>query len=285
MTLYLGCHLPAGSGYLAMGKMALAMAANTFQFFTRNPRGGRARALDLEDIRAYNRLADDKGLGTLVAHAPYTMNLCSDKEAIREFASRTMREDLERLQYLDRVVYNFHPGSHVGQGLDRGIALIVDTINQVLTEEIKTPVLLETMAGRGSEIGRSFHELARIIDGVTLKDKVGVCLDTCHLHAAGYDLVAGLDRVLDEFDGLIGLERLGAVHLNDSQNPAGSGKDRHAGIGEGTIGLDAIIRILRHPKLKHLPFVLETPRDLDGYAREIKLLRQEVDQACPDQGS
>ncbi len=273
MTLYLGCHLSAGSGYLAMAKTALSIRANTFQYFTRNPRGGTARALDRDDIAAYNLFAAENGIGTIVAHAPYTMNLCSDKTQIREFARAVMREDLERLQYVDHVVYNFHPGSHVGQGQDQGIAMIADALNQVLTEEIKTPVLLETMAGKGSEIGRSFGELAQIIDGVELKEKIGVCMDSCHVHDAGYDLVNRLDDVLDEFDRLVGLDRLQAFHLNDSKNERGVGKDRHAKIGEGTIGLEAMARIIRHPKLRHLPFNLETPNELDGYAGEIVLLR------------
>lgn len=271
--LYLGCHLPAGAGYLAMAKTALSIKANTFQYFTRNPRGGTARALDTDDIRAYKLFAKENGIGTLVAHAAYTMNLCSDKPQIREFARTIMREDLESLQHLDHVVYNFHPGSHVGQGRDQGIAMIVDSLNQVLTDEIKTPVLLETMAGKGSEIGRSFEELARIIDGVVLKDKVGVCMDSCHVHDAGYDVVGQLDAVLDDFDRLIGLDRLGAFHLNDSRNERASGKDRHAAIGQGTMGLDALVRMIRHPKLRHLPFILETPNQLEGYAREIELLR------------
>lgn len=271
--LYLGCHLPAGAGYLAMAKTALSIKANTFQYFTRNPRGGTARALDTGDIRAYNLFAKENGIGTIVAHAAYTMNLCSDKPRVREFARTIMREDLESLQHLDQVVYNFHPGSHVGQGRDQGIAMIIDGLNQVLTDEIKTPVLLETMAGKGSEIGRSFEELARIIDGVVLKDKVGVCMDSCHIHDAGYHVVGQLDAVLDDFDRLIGLDRLGAIHLNDSRNERASGKDRHAAIGQGTMGLDALVRMIRHPKLRHLPFILETPNQLEGYAREIELLR------------
>lgn len=256
-----------------MGKTALSIGANTFQFFTRNPRGGTARTLDKEDIQAYNLFARENGIGTIVAHAPYTMNLCSDKAHIREFARNTMREDLDRLQFFDHVVYNFHPGSHVGQGPDQGIAMIIEALNQVLSDEINTPVLLETMAGRGSEIGRSFGELARIIDGLVLKDKIGVCMDSCHVHDAGYDVGHRLDLVLDEFDRLVGLDRLWAFHLNDSKNERGSGKDRHAKIGEGRIGLEALVSMIRHPRLKHLPFTLETPNELDGYAGEIELLR------------
>ncbi len=271
---YLGCHLSASGGYLAMGETAVSIDANTFQYFTRNPRGGAARALDLDDIAAYNAYAAENAFGTIVAHAPYTMNLCSNKPRVREFAREMMRDDLERLQHVDNVVYNFHPGSHVGQGVDAGIEMIIDAINAVLTEEIKTPILLETMAGKGSEIGRSFEELARIIDGVTLKDKIGVCMDSCHMHDAGYDVVNDLDGVLGEFDRLVGLDRVKAFHLNDSMNPFGSGKDRHAKIGEGTLGLDAIVRIVNHPKLRDLPFNLETPNELDGYANEIVLLRE-----------
>ncbi len=271
---YLGCHLSSSGGYLTMGETAVSINANTFQYFTRNPRGGAARALDLDDIAAFNLYAAENAFGTIVAHAPYTMNLCSNKPRVREFAREMMRNDLERLQHVDNVVYNFHPGSHVGQGVDMGIEVIIDAINAVLTEEINTPILLETMAGKGSEIGRSFEELARIIDGVVLRDKIGVCMDSCHMHDAGYDVVNDLDGVLDEFDRLVGLDRVKAFHLNDSMNPFGSGKDRHAKIGEGVLGLDAIVRIVNHPKLRDLPFNLETPNELDGYAKEIVLLRE-----------
>ncbi len=270
---FLGCHLSSSGGYVAMGETALSIRASTFQYFTRNPRGGSARPLDLEDMAAFNEFARRHGIGTIVAHAPYTLNLCSNKPEVREFARMTMRDDLERLQHIDHVVYNFHPGSHVGQGADEGIAMIVDALNEVLTEEIKTPVLLETMAGKGSEIGRSFGELARIIDGVHLKEKMGVCMDSCHMNDAGYDVVNGLDGLIEAFDREVGLERVKAFHLNDSMNSFGSAKDRHAKIGEGEIGLEAIVRIINHPKLRHLPFNLETPNELDGYAREIQLLR------------
>ena len=256
-----------------MARTALSIGANTFQFFTRNPRGGKARALDLDDIEAYNRFARKNGIGTIVAHAPYTMNLCSDKASVREFGRDVLREDLERLQHIDHVVYNLHPGSHVGQGRDRGMAMIADALNQVLTGDIKTPVLLETMAGKGSEIGSAFGDLAGIIDGVVHKDKMGVCMDSCHMYDAGYDVAGGLDQLLSEFDRLVGLDRLQAFHLNDSKNEAGSGKDRHAKIGEGTMGLEAVVRIIRHPLLQGLPFILETPNEVDGYAREIALLR------------
>ena len=270
---YLGCHLSSAEGYLHMGETARSIDANTFQYFTRNPRGGTAKALDLDDVRAFNDFAKEEGIGTIVAHAPYTMNLCSDKAHIRAFAKEMMRDDLLRLQHVDHVVYNFHPGSHVGQGVDEGIRLIIDAINEVLTEEINTTILLETMAGKGSEIGRSFEELARIIEGVHRNDKIGVCMDSCHVHDAGYDIVNDLDGVIEAFDRVVGLERLKAFHLNDSKNDFGSGKDRHAKIGEGTIGLEAVVRIISHSELCHLPFSLETPNELEGYAEEITLLR------------
>lgn len=270
---YLGCHLSSSEGYLNMGETARSIGANTFQFFTRNPRGGTAKPLNLEDIAAYNAYAKEHAIGTIVAHAPYTMNLCSDKSHIREFARSMMRDDLERLQHVDNVVYNFHPGSHVGQGVDLGIRMIIEAINEVLTKEITTPILLETMAGKGSEIGRSFEELQRIIEGVHFQDKIGVCMDSCHVYDAGYDVVTKLNEVIDSFDDIVGIDRLQAFHLNDSKNDFGSGKDRHAKIGEGSLGLQTIINIINHPKLKDLPFNLETPNELDGYAQEIKLLR------------
>lgn len=270
---YIGCHLSATNGYLAMGKEALSIGANTFQFFTRNPRGGSVKALDLDDMAAYNRLADEHGFGTIVAHAPYTLNLCSDKPRVREFGREVMRDDLERLQNIDRVVYNFHPGSHVGQGEEAGIEMIIEALNDILTEDIKTPVLLETMAGKGSEIGYRFEHLRRIIDGVHLKSKLGVCMDSCHISDAGYDVIGDFDAVLDEFDRIVGLERLYAFHLNDSKNDPASRKDRHEKIGEGTLGLDTIVSIINNPRIAHLPFALETPNDLNGYAKEIELLR------------
>ncbi|NLZ66119.1 MAG: deoxyribonuclease IV [Clostridiaceae bacterium] len=270
---YIGCHLSATNGYLAMGKEALSIGANTFQFFTRNPRGGSVKALDLDDMAAYNRLANEHGFGTIVAHAPYTLNLCSDKLRVREFGREVMRDDLERLQNIDRVVYNFHPGSHVGQGEDAGIEMIIEALNDILTEDIKTPVLLETMAGKGSEIGYKFEQLRRIIDGVHLKSKLGVCMDSCHISDAGYDVIGDFDAVLDEFDRIVGLERLYAFHLNDSKNDPASRKDRHEKIGEGTLGLDTIVSIINNPRIAHLPFALETPNDLNGYAKEIELLR------------
>ncbi|MCK9350940.1 MAG: deoxyribonuclease IV [Clostridiaceae bacterium] len=270
---YLGCHLSSSEGYLHMGETARSIEANTFQFFTRNPRGGTAKPLNLEDIAAYNAYAKTHAIGTIVAHAPYTMNLCSDKSHIREFARSMMRDDLERLQHVDNVVYNFHPGSHVGQGVDLGIRMIIEAINEVLTKEITTPILLETMAGKGSEIGRSFEEIKTIIDGVHFQDKIGVCMDSCHVYDAGYDVVTKLNEVIDSFDDIVGIDRLQAFHLNDSKNDFGSGKDRHAKIGEGSLGLQTIVNIINHPKLKDLPFNLETPNELDGYAQEIKLLR------------
>lgn len=272
--LHIGCHLSASKGYLAMGKDALHIQANTFQFFTRNPRGGKAKALNEKDIAAFLQLAEENSFAAILAHAPYTMNPCAKDAGIRGFSLEMMQDDLQRMEYLPGNLYNFHPGSHVGQGIDAGIDLITAQLNAVLTPQIHTTVLLETMAGKGSEVGGRFEELRRIIDGVTLHDKLGVCLDTCHVHDAGYDIVNNLDGVLEEFDRVIGLDRLKAIHLNDSMNPMGSHKDRHAKIGEGQIGLEAITRIINHPALQHLIFVLETPHDdLAGYGAEIALLR------------
>lgn len=272
--LHIGCHLSASKGYLAMGKDALKIDADTFQFFTRNPRGGKAKEIKEKDITEFLALAQEHHFATILAHAPYTMNPCSADASIREFSREMMLDDLRRMEYLPGNLYNFHPGSHVGQGIDTGITLITEQLNAVLTPEQHTTVLLETMAGKGSEVGGRFEELRRIIEGVDLKDKLGVCLDTCHVYDAGYDIVNHLDDVLAEFDAVIGLERLKAIHLNDSLNPMGSHKDRHAKIGEGTIGLEAIVRIINHPKLQHLIFVLETPHDdLDGYGAEIALLK------------
>lgn len=272
--LHIGCHLSASKGYLAMGKDALHINADTFQFFTRNPRGGKAKELSDKDIAAFLQLAEEHNFATILAHAPYTMNPCSKDAGIRGFSREMMLDDLRRMEYVPGNLYNFHPGSHVGQGMDTGIALITEQLNAVLTPELHTTVLLETMAGKGSEVGGRFEELRRIIDGVTCNEKLGVCLDTCHVHDAGYDIVNDLDGVLDEFDSVIGLNRLKAIHLNDSLNPMGSRKDRHAKIGEGHIGLEAITRIINHPKLQHLIFVLETPQDdLAGYGAEIALLR------------
>ncbi|MGI6157954.1 MAG: deoxyribonuclease IV [Saccharofermentanales bacterium] len=270
---YLGCHLSSSDGYLAMGKTATSIDANTFQYFTRNPRGGKARPLDLDDIEAFNAYAKEHGIGVIIAHAPYTMNLCSKKPSMRAFARDIMRDDLERLQHVDRVVYNFHPGSHVGQGVEVGIEMIVEALNEVVTPEIKTPVLLETMAGKGSEVGRSFEEIKSILDGVRDPSQFGVCMDSCHMSDAGYDVIGDFDGVLRQFDETVGLEYVKAFHLNDSKNAPGAQKDRHEKIGQGTLGLETVATIIRHPKLKDLPFALETPNELPGYAEEIQLLR------------
>ena len=270
---YIGCHLSASDGFLAMGRTALSIGANTFQFFTRNPRGSKAKAIDPADVAAFLALAAENGFGTLVAHAPYTINPCSKDEHTREFARITLADDLKRMEHLPGNVYNFHPGSHTGQGMETGIAQIAETLNAILTPDIHTTVLLETMSGKGSEVGSRFEELREIIDRVELSDKLGVCLDTCHVSDAGYDIADDLDGVLTEFDRVIGLERLKAVHINDSLNPRGSHKDRHARIGEGCLGAEALGRVVRHPALQGLPFVLETPNELPGYAREIALLK------------
>ncbi len=271
---YIGCHLSASEGFLAMGRTALSIGANTFQFFTRNPRGSRAKAIDPEDAEAFLTLARENGFGTLVAHAPYTINPCSKDERTREFARLTMADDLLRMEYVPGNVYNFHPGSHTGQGVETGITEIAETLNAILKPEQTTTVLLETMAGKGSEVGSRFEELREIIDRVELKDKLGVCMDTCHVSDAGYDIAGDLDGVLTEFDRVIGLDRLRAVHVNDSMNPLGAHKDRHARIGEGYLGAEALGRVVRHPALEGLPFVLETPNELEGYAREIALLKE-----------
>lgn len=270
---YIGCHLSASDGFLAMGRTALSIGANTFQFFTRNPRGSKAKAIDPADVAAFLALAAENEFGTLVAHAPYTINPCSKDEHTREFACMTLADDLKRMEHLPGNVYNFHPGSHTGQGMETGIGQIAETLNAILTPDIRTTVLLETMSGKGSEVGSRFEELREIIDRVALSDKLGVCLDTCHVSDAGYDIADDLDGVLTEFDRVIGLERLKAVHINDSLNPRGSHKDRHARIGEGCLGAEALGRVVRHPALQGLPFVLETPNELPGYAREIALLK------------
>lgn len=271
--LRIGCHISSGKGFLAMGKTAQSIHANTFQFFTRNPRGGAAKSLDLADVEAMNAYCKEQGISRLLAHAPYTLNACAKDEGLREFARNTMADDLKRLEYVPDCMYNFHPGSHVQQGAEQGIQLIADTLNRVLCPEQSTVVLLETMAGKGSEVGRSFEELRAILDQVELSDKMGVCLDTCHVFDGGYDIVNDLDGVLAEFDRIIGLERLKAIHLNDSMNQLGSHKDRHQKIGQGNIGLEAFAAIINHPRLKDLPFYLETPNELDGYAAEIALLK------------
>lgn len=272
--LYIGCHLSASKGYKDMGKQALKINANTFAFFTRNPRGGSAKAINQSDIDAFMEIYNENKFGKLVAHAPYTMNACAADEKIREFALNAMKDDIKRMEYTPNNYYNFHPGSHVKQGAEVGIKLISEQLNNVITAEQSTIILLETMAGKGSEVGRNFEEIRKIIDNVELNDKLGVCLDTCHVWDGGYDIVNNLDGVLEEFDRTIGLERLKAVHLNDSLNPLGAHKDRHAKIGEGYIGLDALINVINHPYLKELPFILETPNDLEGYAKEIEILRK-----------
>jgi deoxyribonuclease-4 len=271
--LHIGCHLSSSKGFVAMGRQALELGADTFQFFTRNPRGSRAKDLDPADAAALNHLLESHHFAHLVAHAPYTMNLCGKEEDNRQFARNTMADDLQRMEYLPGQYYNFHPGSHVGQGMEAGISYIADGLNSILTPEQSTIVLLETMAGKGTEVGGRFEELREILDRVELNDKMGICLDTCHVFDGGYDIVNNLDGVLTEFDRIIGLHRLKAIHLNDSKNPLASHKDRHACLGDGNIGLDALTRIVRHPALKDLPFCLETPNELPGYAREIALMR------------
>ena len=271
--IYIGSHISASKGYEAMGKQALKLGANTFAFFTRNPRGGKAKEIDEGDVARFLALAEEHSFGKLVAHAPYTMNACAAKEDIRKFAKETMADDLMRMEYTPGKYYNFHPGSHVGQGTQEGIDLIAALLNEVLKPDQTTTVLLETMAGKGSEVGRNFEELRGIIDRVELKEKMGVCLDTCHVWDAGYDIVNNLDSVVEEFDAVIGLDRLKAIHMNDSMNPLSAHKDRHEKIGRGQIGLAAMERIIRHPKLQGRPIILETPNDDAGWAEEIALLR------------
>lgn len=269
----IGSHISAAKGYYAMGKQALEIGANTFAFFTRNPRGGAAKAIDMEDIEKFRTLAAENNFAPVVAHAPYTLNACAAKPALREFAQNTMADDLRRMELIPGNYYNFHPGSHVQQGPEMGITLIANMLNAILDPGQSTIVLLETMAGKGSEMGRSFEEIRAILDKVECREKMGVCLDTCHVWDGGYDIVNDLDGVLSEFNRVIGLENLRAVHLNDTMNPLAAHKDRHAKIGEGHLGLEAIGRIINHPDLRDLPFVLETPNDIDGYAREIALLK------------
>lgn len=271
--LNIGCHLSASKGFLHMAKEAVSINANTFQFFTRNPRGFKAKELDEKDIEKFLKYIEDKNFAPIVAHAPYTLNACSADPKIRELAKLTMEDDIRRMEFIPNNYYNFHPGSHVKQGVDIGIDYIVEMLNDILTPEQTTTVLLETMAGKGSEIGRTFEEIKTILDRVELNNKMGVCLDTCHIWDAGYDIVNNLDAVIDEFDKVIGIDKLYAIHLNDSKNPLSSHKDRHEIIGDGNLGLEALARIINHPQLKNLPFELETPNDLDGYAREIALLR------------
>lgn len=273
--LTIGCHLSSSKGFLAMGQTAVQIGANTFQFFTRNPRGGSAKPLDLADIAAFNAFAKEHGIEVILAHAPYTLNACAANEGLRSFAFETMQDDLKRLSHLDvQTMYNFHPGSHVKQGAGVGIDYIADLLNRLLADIPKTTVLLETMAGKGTEIGRSFEELAAIIEKTERKELLGVCFDTCHVYDAGYDIVNHLPDVLNEFDHIIGLERLKAVHINDSKNPFASHRDRHEKIGEGSIGIDALARIIRHPVLAGLPFYLETPNEPEGHKKEIALLKE-----------
>ena len=271
--LHIGCHLSCSKGYLNMGKEALSIGADTFQFFTRNPRGGSVKPFDKADADALNGFMQERDFAPILAHAPYTLNACAAEESIRDFARRTMREDLERLAHVPNAMLNFHPGSHVKQGAERGIELIANMLDEVYTSDMPTTVLLETMSGKGSEVGRNFEELRAIMEASKAGDRLGVCLDTCHVYDAGYDIVGDLDGVLKEFDRVIGLDRLKAIHLNDSKNPFASHKDRHEKIGEGALGLEAMVRIINHPKLRHLPFYLETPNELDGYAAEIRMLR------------
>ena len=272
--MYIGAHISASKGFEAMGKQALKLGANTFAFFTRNPRGGKAKEIDREDVDKLLTLMQEHQFGKLVAHAPYTMNLCAARENVRSFSIEMFRDDMQRMEYVPGNYYNFHPGSHVGQGAEKGIEMIAEALNDVLFEQQQTTVLLETMAGKGSEVGRSFQELRQIIDRVGLDEKLGVCLDTCHIWDGGYDIVDHLDDVLQEFDDIIGLDRLKAVHLNDSMNPREAHKDRHEKIGQGHLGIEAITRIINHPALKELPFILETPNDDEGYRAEIALLRK-----------
>lgn len=271
--LTIGCHLSVSKGFCAMGMDALKIDANTFQFFTRNPRGSKAKAIDEKDIAEFLVFAKENEFGTLLAHAPYTLNPCSKEERTREFAWETMADDLKRMEYLPNNMYNFHPGSHVGQGVDIGIKQITQMLNGIISPKQQTAVLLETMSGKGTEVGSRFEEIKAIIDGVELKEKLGVCLDTCHVHDAGYDIVNDLDGVVEEFDSTIGLNYLKAIHLNDSMNVCQSHKDRHEKIGMGNIGLNALAAIINHQKLRHLPFYLETPNELEGYKEEIRILR------------
>lgn len=271
---YIGCHLSASKGFLHMAKEASSIGANTFQFFTRNPRGFAAKDIDNRDVKAFLEYTEENNFGKILAHAPYTLNPSSADERVRDLALRIMSDDMERMEYIPGNLYNFHPGSHVGQGAEKGIELTAQLLNRILTPNQSTMVLLETMSGKGSEIGRNFEELKEIIDRTELSDKVGVCLDTCHVYDAGYDIVGNLDGVLDEFERIIGLDKLYAIHMNDSKNPFESHKDRHEKIGEGSIGLEAMKKIINNPRLKNLPVFLETPNELDGYKAEIALLKE-----------
>lgn len=272
--LKIGCHLSSSKGYATMGKEAVRIGANTFQFFTRNPRGGKAKDVNLDDIKDYLKIAKENNISSILAHAPYTLNACSADERLREFAFEVMKDDISRLENIPGSMYNFHPGSHVGQGVEIAVKYISNMLNNILYTEQSTMILLETMSGKGSEVGSSFKEIKEIINNVNLDSHLGVCIDTCHLFSAGYDIVNNLDRVLEEFDMIIGLNRLKAIHLNDSMLPLNSHKDRHAEIGKGEIGIDAIAKIINHPYLRDLPFYLETPTDSNGHAKEISLLKE-----------
>ena len=274
MVLYIGNHTSSSKGYAAMGRQMLKNGGNTFAFFTRNPRGGKAKEIDPADVERFLELSRENHFGKLVAHAPYTMNACAAKENLRDFAREIMADDLKRMEYTPGNYYNFHPGSHVGQGSEIGIQKIAEILNDVLTEEQTTTVLLETMSGKGTEVGRNFEELRKILNLVEKKSKMGICLDTCHVWDGGYDIVHDLDGVLNDFDHIIGLERLKAIHLNDSLNDCGSHKDRHARIGEGKIGMEALVHIIKHPALREIPFILETPNDDSGWTEEIHLLKE-----------
>ncbi len=274
--IHMGCHLSSAKGFEHMGKEALSIGADTFAFFTRNPRGGKAKALDEEDVKGFLAFAEAHQFAKIVAHAPYTLNPCSDKEETREFAHMVMEDDLKRMECMPGNLYNFHPGSHVGQGNEKGIEMIADLLNSVLKKEQNTMVLLETMAGKGTEIGRSFEELKEIIDRVELSEKMGICLDTCHVSDAGYDIIHDLDGVLEDFDRILGMNRLKAMHINDSMNPPGAHKDRHAKIGEGYLGLETIVNVVGHPALQGLPCILETPNNLDGYGNEIQMIKERI---------
>lgn len=274
MVLYIGNHTSSSKGYAAMGRQMLKNGGNTFAFFTRNPRGGKAKEIDPADVERFLELSRENHFGKLVAHAPYTMNACAAKENLRDFAREIMADDLKRMEYTPGNYYNFHPGSHVGQGSEIGIQKIAEILNDVLTEEQTTTVLLETMSGKGTEVGRNFEELRKILNLVEKKSKMGICLDTCHVWDGGYDIVHDLDGVLNDFDHIIGLERLKAIHLNDSLNDCGSHKDRHARIGEGKIGMEALVHIIKHPALREIPFILETPNDDSGWTEEIHVLKE-----------
>ncbi len=271
--LKIGCHLSISKGFYEMGKEAVSINANTIQFFTRNPRGGAAKEIDEEDVQKFKELAKENKIENLLAHAPYTLNAAAAKPELRNFAKETMIDDLKKMEYFPGNMYNFHPGSHVGQGVEVGTEYIIEMLNDIIKPEQTTKVLLETMAGKGSEIGKDFEEIKNIMNKIKLKDHIGVCLDTCHIFDGGYDIVNKLDEVIEEFDQIIGLDKLYAIHLNDSMNECNSHKDRHAKIGEGNIGLEALVKVINHPKLKDLPFFLETPNDLEGYGKEIKILR------------